>query len=249
MVEYIMHYHYKLLLTNPKIVLYLKSLTIRLNNFIQELITYFLSLLGSQNLTTCKGQPLILLRMMQQLSKKEPYDQLRPYKTSELHDIQITEKNTHFSLLPDDFPTPCSNTTSPSNDDSPPLIHESPPQSYNGNNETGKNKADHYKTNNNNNNNNKTDHNRTNNNNNNTNDNKTDSNSKQLKRGCKPNDVWKYTANGYPDELVSTILEEDCWLTGKHIDHAQWLLSKTVPRFKRAAFCFGLQASPLKSRK
>ena len=215
-----MHYHYKLLLTNPKIVLYLKSLTIRLNNFIQELITYFLSLLGSQKLTTCKGQPLILLRMMQQLSKKEPYDQLRPYKTSELHDIQITEKNTHFSLLPDDFPPPCSNTTSPSNDDSPPLIHESPPQSYNGNNETGKNKADHYKTNNNNNNNNKTYHNRTNNNNNNnTNDNKTDNNSKQLKRGCKPNGVW---------------------LTGKHIDHAQWLLSKTVPRFKRAAFCFGL---------
>ena len=37
-----MHYHYKSLLINPKVVIYFKSLTIRLNNFIQE-INYLLS--------------------------------------------------------------------------------------------------------------------------------------------------------------------------------------------------------------
>ena len=64
------------------------------------------------------------------LKKKVPYDQLRPYKTSELHDMQKTEQNTDFSSPSDEFSSssddiqslfegtspPRSSTRSPCND-------------------------------------------------------------------------------------------------------------------------------------
>ena len=213
------------------------------------------------------------------LKKKVPYDQLRPYKTSELHDMQKTEQNADFSSSSDDFLSssddiqslfegtspPRSNTTSPCNDDSPILIHDSPPLT---NNKTSDNKTNDNKTNNKKTNNNKTNDNKTNDNktdHNKTNDNKTDhsktgndisntaapakGNSKKLKRGRKPNGVWKCTANGNPEELVLTIMEEDYWLTDKHIDHAQWLLSKQFPDSKGLHSVLAFESKPPKVQK
>jgi hypothetical protein len=200
------------------------------------------------------------------LKKKVSYDQLRPYKTNELHDMQKTEQNADFSSSSDDFLSssddiqslfegtspPRSNTTSPCNDDSQILIHDSPPLTNDNqtdhnktnnktNDKTNDNKTNDNKTNDNKTNDNKADHNKT--NDNKTDHNKTDnditntaapakSNSKKLKRGRKPNGVWKCTANGNCEELVLTIMEEDYWLTDEHIDHAQWLLSKQFPDSK-----------------
>ena len=230
------------------------------------------------------------------LKKKVPYDQLRPYKTSELHDMQKTEQNADFSSSSDDIQSllkgtspPRSNTTSPCNDDSPILIHDSPPLTNNktSDNKTNDNKTNNNKTNNNNTNDktndNKTNDNKTNDNNtndNNTNDNKTNDNktndnktdhnktdhsktgndisntaapakgnSKKLKRGRKPNGVWKCTANGNPEELVLTIMEEDYWLTDKHIDHAQWLLSKQFPDSKGLHSVLAFGSKPPKVQK
>ena len=75
------------------------------------------------------------------LKKKVPYHQLRPYKTSELHDMQKSEQNEDLTSLSDNFasssdsiqsfngtpPSHTSNNTSPCTDDSPILIHSSPP--------------------------------------------------------------------------------------------------------------------------
>ena len=155
------------------------------------------------------------------LKKKVPYDQLRPYKTSELHDMQKTEQNTDFSSPSDEFSSssddiqslfegtspPCSNTTSPCNDDSLILIHDSPPL-------TNDNKTDHKKT----------------------NDNKADHNK------------WKCTANGNPEELLLTIIE-DHWLTDEHIDHAQWLLSKQFPDSKEIHLVLAFEIKPPKVQK
>ena len=149
------------------------------------------------------------------LKKKAPYDQLKPYKTSKLHDMQKSEQNEELTSLSDNFssssdstqsfngtpPSHTSNNTSPC-DDSPILIHSSPPQSHSSNNGTDSNKTDHNKA----------------------NDIKADNdnsnsvalaqgNSKKLKRGCKPNDVWKCTANKNPEKLVMSIMKEDYWLT------------------------------------
>ena len=83
-----MHYHYKSLLTNPKVVIYLKSLTIRLNNFIQE-INYLLSItIRVTEIDNMQKATLVPFKDNAAPLKKVPCDQLRPYKRSELHDIQ-----------------------------------------------------------------------------------------------------------------------------------------------------------------
>ncbi|CAB4012121.1 Hypothetical predicted protein [Paramuricea clavata] len=74
-------------------------------------------------------------------------------------------------------------------------------------------------------------------------------NSKKVKRGRKPNGVWKCTANGNPEELVLTIMEEDYWLTDEHIDHAQWLLSKQFPDSKGLHSVLALESKPPKVQK
>ena len=176
------------------------------------------------------------------LKKKVPYDQLRPYKTSELHGMQNTEQNTDFSSSSDDIQSlfegtspPRSNTTSACNDNSPKLIHDSLPLT---NNKTNDNKT----------NDNKTDHSKTDNDFSNTAA-PAKGNSKKLKRGCRPNDVWKCTANGNPEELVLTIMEEDYWLTDEHIDHAQWLLSKQFPDSKGLHSVLAFESKPPKVQK
>ena len=190
------------------------------------------------------------------LKKKVPYDQLRPYKTSELHEMQKPEQNKDFASSSDNFssssdsiqsfdgtpPSNSSNTTSPCIDDSPILIHGSPPltknippQSHSSNNATDSNKKDH----------NKADDIKTNNNNSNTAA-PAKGNSKKLKRGRKPNDVWKCTANGNPENLVLSIMKEDYWLTDEHIDHAQWLLSKQFPYSKGLHSVLAFESNPPK---
>lgn len=152
--------------------------------------------------------------------------------TSELHDSTSPPQSNTTS-------PPQSNTPSPPKDDSPilacdgpQLIHDSPPQSYNSDDKTGKNKTNDKI-----NNNNQTDHNRA--NNNNTNNNK-------LKKDCKPNGVWKCTASGNLEKLVSTILKDDYWLTDQQIDHAQWLLSKQFPDANELHSVLAFARKPLK---
>ena len=212
-----MHHLQKLLLiTIPKIVIYFNSLIIGLNNFIQE-IDYFFITIRVIEIDNMQRVTLVPLKDdAAPLKKKVPYDQLRPYLTSELHDGTSPPESKATS------PTQ-RNTTSPSKDDSrvlardsPQLIHDSPPQSYNGEDETIKNKTNDKI----NNSNNQTGHNRA---------NKNNTNNNKLKKDRKPNGVWKCTANGNPDNLVSTILKDDYWLSDQHIDHAQWLLSKQFP--------------------
>ena len=231
-----MHHLQKLLLiTIPKIVIYFNSLIIGLNNFIQEIDYFFITIRVTEIDNMQQRATLVPLKDdAAPLKKKVPYDQLRPYLTSELHDgTSPPESNTtsppqksNTTSPPQKSNTtspPQSNTTSPPNDDSPvlardspQLIHDSPPQSSNGEDKIVKNKTNDKI----NNNNNQTGHNRA---------NKNNTNNNKLKKDCKPNGVWKCTANGSPDNLVSTILKDDYWLTDQHIDHAQWLLSKQFP--------------------
>ena len=57
------------------------------------------------------------------LKKKVPYDQLRPYVTSELHDL-----NTDDTTSPtDDTTPPCDDTTPPTHDTTPPTHDTTPP--------------------------------------------------------------------------------------------------------------------------
>ena len=193
------------------------------------------------------------------LKKKVPYDQLRPYKTSELHDMQKSEQNEDLTSLSDNFasssdsiqsfngtpPSHTSNNTSPCTDDSPILIHSSPPltknsppQSHSSNNGTDSNKTDHNKAND-----------TTADNDNSNSAAPAQGNSKKLKRGCKPNDVWKCTANKNSEKLVMSIMKEDYWLTDEHIDHAQWLLSKQFPGAKGLHSVLASESNPPKVQK
>ena len=137
-----MHHLQKLLLiTIPKIVIYFNSLIIGLNNFIQE-IDYFFITIRVTEIDNMQRATLVPLKDdTAPLKKKVPYDQLRPHLISELHDGTSPPESKTTS-------PPQSNTTSPSKDDSPALardspqlIHDSPPQSYNGEDETVKNKT------------------------------------------------------------------------------------------------------------
>ena len=82
-----MHHLQKLLLiTIPKIVIYFNSLIIGLNNFIQE-IDYFFITIRVTEIDNMQRATLVPLKDdAAPLKKKVPYDQLRPYLTSELHD-------------------------------------------------------------------------------------------------------------------------------------------------------------------
>ena len=102
------------------------------------------------------------------------------------------------------------------------MTKNSPSQSHSSNNRTDSNKTDHNKAND-----------ITADNDNSNSAAPAQGNSKKLKRGCKPNDVWKCTANKNPEKLVMSTMKEDYWLTDEHIDHAQWPLKATPLRSKK----------------
>ena len=139
-----MHHLQKLLLiTIPKIVIYFNSLIIELNNFIQEIDYFFITIRVTEIDNMLRATLVPLKDDAAPLKKKVPYDQLRPYLTSELHDgtsppdskttsppqsnttSPPQKSNTTSPTQSNTTTPPQSNTTSPSKDDSPVLARDS----------------------------------------------------------------------------------------------------------------------------
>lgn len=164
------------------------------------------------------------------LKTKVPYDQLRPYMTSELHDF--AQQETHV-------PSRCHNTPphAPiSNID----VHNDTIINTNTNKvDTTTNKVDttintvnttantvdstantvdtvsnKIKA----------------------NSNKVDTTTNKVKSkntvGKNKRNILHCAANANPEKLVSTILKKNYWLTDEHMDHGQWLISKQFPKMK-----------------
>ena len=140
------------------------------------------------------------------LKNKIPYDQLLPYVTSELHNIQHTQQETDTLLSCDDnIPPSCDNDVPPSCDNIPPSCdNDIPPDNSN----IDKNNDNIPAT--------------------------STNNIKRLQKDRKPRRkaLPSTPKHGILGKLVLTTLKKHYWLTDEHIDHAQWLLSKQYPTAK-----------------
>ena len=161
------------------------------------------------------------------LKNKIPYDQLLPYVTSELHNIQHTQQETDTLLSSDDnIPPSCDNDVPPSCDNIPPSCDNIPPSCDNippsfdnippsCDNDIPPDNSDIDKN----------------------NDNipaTSTNNIKRLQKDRKPRRkaLPSTPKHGILGKLVLTTLKKHYWLTDEHIDHAQWLLSKQYPTAK-----------------
>ena len=68
----------------------------------------------------------------------------------------------------------------------------------------------------------------------------------KIKYLAKPRKTLYCVANTKPEKLVSTILRKNYWLTDKHIDHAQWLISRQFPHVKGLHSVLAFESNPPK---
>ena len=158
------------------------------------------------------------------LKKKVPYDQLRPYVTSELHNIKSHTKNTTPSYedipLFDNAVPQCADTT--------PLPDDTIPSAdivYNGN--TFKDIDKNAEV-------------------NNTTTGKIHAKRSQKVANKQNSEVLRCSANSNPGKLALSMLQKDYWLTDEHIDHVQWLISRQFPAVKGFHSVLAFESKPPK---
>ncbi len=199
------------------------------------------------------------------LKKKVPYDQLQPYVTSELHDLNTddttpptddtipscdntipscdnTTPPTHDTTLPTDDTTPpcdipCHHVTTPHHP-----THDTTPTTHDTTLPTNRDKAhngDASK---------QTDKNNS--KSRGTNKTTTSRNTKKSQNGRKKNrEVLHCAANANPGKLALTMMQQNYWLTDEHIDHVQWLISRQFPAVKGFHSVLAFESKPPKVEK
>ena len=161
------------------------------------------------------------------LKKKVPYDQLRPYVTSELHNIKSHTNNT----TPSHEDTPPFDNAAPQCPDTTPLPDDTIPSAgivHNGNTFKGIDKNAEV---------------------NNTTTGKIHAKRSQKVANKQNSEVLHCSANSNPGKLALSMLPKDYWLTDEHIDHVPWLISRQFPAVKGFHSVFAFESKLRKVEK